>query len=197
MPNAAFTALVTDVYSITKRPDYVAETSVAVRAATLKLHQMEYFPRDLFETKINFTVADYFQTISHAILFPRMRALSYIRKFENGAPTELLDIIEPTNLFDSYSVSKENVCYLAGASIQIRSNTQISSALIGVFQNPVTDPETYASWIATLYPFAVIYEAAAEVFNIMGFDEQAQRYRALANEQKLSVKNSNILAEGW
>lgn len=197
MPNAAFTTLINDVYTITKRSDLVAETSVAVRAATLKLHQMEFFPRDLSESKVNFSVADFYQTLPYATLFPQFRALSYLRKYEGGAPTQVIDVIQPTDILDSYGISKENVAYMAGAVIQIRSNTKIETVLLGFYNNPITGPDTYASWIGTNHPFAVINEAAATVFKMIGFDEQASTYRQLAAESALHVKNFNLNAEGY
>lgn len=197
MPNATFTALLDDVYTLTNRSDLVAETTVAVRVATLKLHQSDFYPRDLVESRVQFSAADYFQALAYKSLFPGWRALSYARKYESGAPTEVLEIISPTNILDSYSVEKENVCYVAGAVLQIRSLTQINEVLVGFYQNPVTLPDTYASWIADVYPFAIVLEAAATVFKMIGKDEEASTYRQLAGEQLLMVKNSNITAEGF
>jgi len=39
--------LSTDVIALTKRPDLVAETTLAVKMATLKAHNSDYYPRDL------------------------------------------------------------------------------------------------------------------------------------------------------
>lgn len=197
MPNAAFTALLNDVYTITNRPDLVAETSYAVRAATLKLHQSEFYPRDLKESAVRFSVAGYFQTISYATLFPRFRALSYARKFEAGEPTGFLKVISPSNVLDSYNVDKENVCYLAGDVIQIRSLTELTDLLLGFYENPITLEDTYDSWIADLYPFAITTEAASTVFKMIGKDEENSMYRQLAGEHALIIRNSNILAEGF
>ena len=44
---ATLAALLADVYSLTTRPDLVAESTVAVRKATLKAHLSDYFFRDL------------------------------------------------------------------------------------------------------------------------------------------------------
>ena len=49
---ASFTSLLNDVYTITNRPDLIAETKLAVKQATLKMHQSDYYPKDLFETGI-------------------------------------------------------------------------------------------------------------------------------------------------
>jgi hypothetical protein len=197
MPNAAFTSLVDDVYTVTNRSDLVAETSMAVRAATLKLHHSDFYPRDLKESRVQFDTANNFQALAYRTLFPNFRALSYIRKYESGEPTQLLEVISPTDIFDSYNVAKENVCYLAGEVIQIRSYTAISEILIGYYDNPITSPDNYASWIADIHRDAIISEASASVFRMIGAYEQAQMYDRMAREQMILVRNSNIQAQGY
>lgn len=195
MPTALFTSLLNDVYSITNRPDLVAETSLAVRQATLKLHQRDFYAKDLVESRIQFTAPAYYQSLSYASLFPNFRKLDYLRKYENGEATGFLTLVTPTNTFDSYGISKEDICYLAGSLIQIRSSTSLTDFLIGFFQNPTTNPDLYDSWIGTLYPNAIVEEACAKVFKMIGFDEQAAVYKALANESALVVHNGNVVAE--
>jgi hypothetical protein len=194
MANAAFTALLADIYTITDRADLVSETTLAVRTATLKLHQSDFYPRDLVESKVQFNTADYFQALAYKALFPQMRKLEYMRKYESGAPTGFLDVVTPTNVLDSYGIAKEDICYLAGEVIQIRSSTAFTDVLIGFYQNPTTAPDTYASWIDDLYHFAIVTEAAASVFKMIGKDEEAAAYKTLAGEQFMLVRNSNILA---
>lgn len=197
MANAAFTALRNSVYDITNRADLVAETSLAVRAATLKLHHSDFYPRDLAESRVQFLTADYFQSLAYKQLFPDFRAISYIRKVDDNVPTKMLDVISPTDIFDSYNIAKEDVCYLAGEVIQIRSLTAITEILLGYYKNPPTTEDTYASWVYDLYPDAVIVEAAAQVFRMIGAAEQAQMYDRMAREYALMVRNSNISAEGF
>ena len=49
------------VYTITNRPDLFTETKLAVKAATLKMHQSDYYYRDLLEQGIAFDTSDYTQ----------------------------------------------------------------------------------------------------------------------------------------
>jgi hypothetical protein len=197
MPNAAFTSLVDDVYIATNRPDLVSETSMAVRAATHKLHQSDFYPRDLAESRVVFETADYFQSLAYRTLFPNFRALSYMRKYEGGAPTQLLEVISPTDIFDGYKLARENVCYLAGEAIQIRSNTSFAEILVGYYLNPTTHPDTYSSWIADVHRDAITSEASAAVFRMIGAYEQAQMYDRMAREQLLLVRNNNIQVQGY
>lgn len=197
MPNAAFTALLNDVYTITNRPDLVTESTMAVRAATIKAHTSDFYPRDLLEARVQFSAADFFQALAYKTLFPRFRAVSYIRKYENGEATQMLDVISPTDIFDSYKIAKENVYYLAGDVIQIRSNTEITDILIGVYNTPDTLPDTYASWVAESYPYAIVAEAAAQVFSMIGAAEDAAGYRRIAGEHLVQMRNSSLQAIGY
>ena len=52
------TDLCADVYTITNRPDLINETKLAVKAATLKMHQSDYYYRDLLEQGITFDTSD-------------------------------------------------------------------------------------------------------------------------------------------
>ena len=76
------TELQDEVYTITKRPDLIAETLLAVRQSTLALHQSDFFWRDLAETGISFTTAAYLQEIEYRSILPRFRAIKYLRKSE-------------------------------------------------------------------------------------------------------------------
>src|SRR5512139_3972949 len=197
MANAAFTALLADVYTITNRPDLVAETTMAVRAATLICHHSDFYPRDLVESRVHFQTLANFQALAYRTLFPGFRALSYARKYESGLATLTLSYIEPSDIFDSYNIAKEDVWYLAGEVIQIRSSTAFTDLLVGFYNNPTTLPDSYSSWIADLHPYAIILEAAASVLGMIGNLEDANRYSALAREQLMLLRNSNISAEGY
>ena len=79
-----FTDLCDDVYTITNRPDLINETKLAVKAATLKIHQSDYYYRDLIEQGIAFLTSDYIQQFDIYSLFPNYRALKYIRRYDNS-----------------------------------------------------------------------------------------------------------------
>ena len=51
---ATFAELLADVYTLTNRSDLIAETKLAVKMATLKMHQRDYFYKDIRETGIQF-----------------------------------------------------------------------------------------------------------------------------------------------
>ena len=95
---ASFNDLCNDVYTITNRADLVGETKLAVRAATLKLHQSDFYSRDLFETGIQFPTADYTQSFDPKTVVPLYRSLKYVRRYDNsgtGGAANFFDILTP------------------------------------------------------------------------------------------------------
>jgi len=200
--------LITEVYTVTNRPDLVAETTSALRSALLKAHRWEgnYFPKDLFETGISFPTPAYFQSIDYRTIIPRWRALKYLRKYDTnsypppGEAGKFFEVIVPEgrSSLDSYDINKEDVCYLAGEVIQVRSCTEIQYALLGCYINPAagaTD-DTYGSWLSTEYPWALIHLASATVLGAIGKLDEAQRQTTLAGAELQILINSNVVAVG-
>jgi hypothetical protein len=193
------TELQAAVYTLTNRPDLTAETLLAVQAATLKWHQTDYYYKDIFETGIVFSTSDFEQSLDYRTLIPIWRALKYLRKSDStGDDTKIpFDIILPENILDDYSLNRTDVCYVAGANLQIKSSTAFQYALLGCYVNPNITISGYSSWIALDHPFAIIYEAAADVFRQIGKLEEMAAFKVLANEQLVTIQRSNILAQGY
>lgn len=193
-----FTDLCNEVYTLTNRPDLVAETNMAVRAATLKAHQQDFFYKDLFETGITFSTSDYVQALEYRNVLPKFRSLKYIRKTDSaGVPGAFLNVITPAMVLDKYGTTREDVCYAAGELIQLKSSTSLQYILLGCYLNPVVTETDYNSWIALDHPFAIVYEAAATVYKAIGQDDQATMFKRLTDEQYAFIKASNIEVEGY
>lgn len=191
--------LAADVYSLTNRPDMVNETNLAIRSATLKAHQREFYFRDLFESGIQFSSAEFIQSFEPKTVFPLFRSIKYLRKYDSigQTPGLLLSRITPDQVFDDYGIDYVNVYYSAGAEIQIKMNTQEQFMLFGGYSNPNVTIDMYSSWIADDYPFAVIYSAVAQVFKMLGSDTQANMYVALANDEFAVLDANNIIDTGF
>jgi hypothetical protein len=65
--------LIQEVYSLTGRPDRVAETNSAFKSATLKAHQSDYYYKDLLEAGTVFPSAEYLQTWDYRTTVPLWR----------------------------------------------------------------------------------------------------------------------------
>ena len=192
------TELQQEVYTLTNRPDLVAETLSAVRAATLKLHQKDYFYKDIYETGVMFDKVGYQQQLEYRTLIPRYRSLKYIRKTDSTGSDTLgfFDIIVPENVLDGYALNKNDVAYVAGQVIQIRSSTQFQYAIIGVYLQPDITEATYTSWIAIDHPYAIVFEAAATVFKMIGDTEKFAAHSALAQMELQNIIISNVQSTG-
>ncbi len=199
--NATLTSLVAAVYTLTNRPDLVGETVLAVKNATLKAHRSDFYYKDLIEHGIQFETSLAQQSLEYKTLIPRWRALKYLRKFDPtippGTPGKFLDIISPESVLDSYAINRENVCYVAGLQLQIRSVQAWQYYLLGCYVYPDVTDESYSSWIADETSAAIVYEAAAIVFKTIGYDEQVSTYRIMVTEEYTELKMSNVVANGY
>jgi len=185
---ATFSELCSDVYILTNRPDLVAETTLAVRAATLKAHQSDFYPKDLYEVGISWPTPDYIQSLDYRLLIPRWRAFKYLRKYANGAPGDFINLLTPEQTLDGYSINREDICYIAGEMLEIRSSTADDNMILACYLNPDTTENSFNSWIALDHPYAIVYEAARSIFKQIGFDEQATSIRQEVAEQYQILK---------
>ena len=197
MPTS-FASLVADVITLTNRPDLVNETSLAVRAATLKAHQSDDYIKDLYEYSLQFGLPDYYQSLEYKTVLPLWRKPRYIRKYDStgSAPGPFLEYVVPEKIMDEYKVDRLDIFYVAGSFVQIRSSTSLQYILVGVYQNPVVTEVGYNSWIADDHPFAIIYEAAATVFKMIGLDDQVPVFRNLVAEQFQLLKQHAVTGMG-
>ena len=191
--------LIAEVYTITNRPDLVGQTLTAVRSAILKLHQSDYYYKDLRETGVSFSSAGYTQQLEYRLLCPKWRALKYVRKTDvAGTDTgAFLELVVPENVLDNYKQNRNDICYVAGEVIQIRSSTQLQYIILGRYDNPDITQSGYDSWIALDHPYAIVFEAASTVFKMIGDTDQFAAYTALAGMQLVELRNSNIIAVGY
>lgn len=186
---SVFSDLVDEVYDITLRPNLVSQTKSAVRAATLTAHHLDYFPKDMFETGLQFTTPDYVQSLDYKAVVPNWRAFKYLRKYDNTVEVgqdltpKFFELITPEVALDGYGLVRNNTCYLAGETLEIRSTTKDTYMLLGCYVHPNVVEATYSSWIAAEYPYAIIYGAAAIIFSQIGYEEQAGNLQQLANLQ--------------
>jgi hypothetical protein len=192
------TELQAEVIIHTGRPDKVADTLSAVKAATLKAHQLDYFPRDIYETGLSFNTAEFEQDFEVTTFIPRFRAIKFARVYDNdaGSPLQFFELIDPINVLDTYNVARTDVMYLGGSEIHFKASAEFQYALFGCYLNPDVATMTYTSWVAELFPYAIVYEAAAVIFRSIGQMEKFRAYRDMASEQYQILRINNIIAAG-
>lgn len=191
-----FNELVAEVMLLTRRQDLQARTEQAVRAATLKAHHSDFFYKDLYEQSVEFGQEYYIQNFLPTDIFPNFRKVKYVRFWHggvDGAPGAFLEPIQIENSLDAYECIKTNVFYMAGQLLQIRTSAPIKRCLFGAYLHPqITPVNAYCSWIANEYPYAIIYEAARQIFKSIGLDAQTSEMTSLVAEAYLSLKMSNV-----
>jgi hypothetical protein len=191
-----FQEIYDEIILITKRPDLVDRTKQAIRAATLKAHQSDFYYKDLIEIAVQFTDPFYLQSFVPTEVVPAFRKAKYIRLWAGGLagePGKFLTPIQIENSQDGYGHIKQDVFYMAGQNLQIRGMCALDKVLFGCYQNPIITPEAnYNSWIAVEMPYVIIYEAARTIFKSMSYTEQANEYSQLVGEQFQELKLSYV-----
>lgn len=195
------TELTTAVYELTNRPDLISQTLLAIQRSTLRAHNIDYFYKDIYETSLVFTSAEYLQQFEYKTLVPRWRSAKYLRKLDVSVTPNVAGkffrIVSPENVLDSYCLEAEDICYVAGLVFQIKSSTEFQHALLGCYRFPDITEATFSSWIAEEYPFAIVYNAAAKIFNQIGKKDEFSIFTRMDAEEITTLKNSNIVAEGY
>lgn len=188
-----------NVYALTNRPDLVAETLTAIKAATLRAHHSDFYFRDLYEVPLIFDTSDFQQSLDYSTLIPRYRAIKYLRKYDatTDTPGDFFTKVLPEQVIDGWNIHREDIFYVAGALIQIRSSTEFQHALAAFYLHPDITEASYDSWIAREHPFAIIYDATATIFKTIGYDEQYSRYESMRAEQIALVRITGLTEVGY
>jgi hypothetical protein len=191
--------LIEEVYIITMRPDLVAMTKSAVKAATLKLHKTDFYSKDIFETGIQFDTIAYVQGIDLYTLIPNFRAMKYLRVSSEVITDQgtFIDVVTPEETLDMYGMNRTDVAYVAGRVLEVRTSQLFVRALLGCYVYPTVTDAGYATWMAEQYSSAIVYEAARAVFSSIGYLEQANGMRQLMSEELTLLRKSAVTDVGY
>jgi hypothetical protein len=188
------------VIALTGREDDPAGTETMIQAATLRMHQSDFYARDISEALINLGSSSFAASFDAPGTFTRYRAVKYLRKYDLVTATKgkLLDKLEPETLFDAYGVEKTNVWYSAGNNIVFRSSTALQYLYAGWYSSPIISPvANFASWIADTVPHAIIFDACSLIFQTVNQQEQSRKYDGLVQEQLAMVKMHGLEGKGY
>lgn len=188
-----------DIYALTARRDLDVETELALRTATVNAHLCDAFPRDLFVSQVQLPNAAYMASLNIPTLFPGLRGLSQIRPLDSQmlpmvlSPENQLEIIELGDIYDDYGQLKNQVVYLAGDSVNVRSFMNCYGFLVSWFKSPLLRRAEYNSWIAQLYPTVIVYWAASIVLDTNGNESKAKKYMDMTTQIHVPFLKSNFL----
>jgi len=188
------------VYNITNRPDKVALTLDMIKAATLKMHSSDFYAKDIYETGYSFPSADFYQSLDYINLIPNWRAIKYLKRVEDATDVigKHFSVISVDEILDSYGNNREDICYVAGRVIEIKSSVEFSLGLLGAYVFPIVTPTAaYSSWVAEQFPYAIIHEAARVILKTVGKTEESKSQGELMAEQLSLLKASSIGDVGY
>lgn len=194
-----YDGLLEDIYTLTARRDLDAETELALRTATVNAHLCDAFPRDVFVSQVQLPNASYMASLNIPSLFPGLRGVSQIRLLDSQlqpvvlTPENQIQIIELGDIYDDYGQVKNQVAYLAGDSINIRSFMNCYGFLVSWFKSPSLRRSEYNSWIAQLYPSVIVYWAASIVLDTNGNEAKAKKYMDMTTQIHVPFLKSNFL----
>lgn len=176
-----FADMQTAVIAQTKRPELVAITDNAIRMATLRAHNVDFFSRDEGSQLLTYTpdstalfvdIANIYATIA------RLRTPDWLQAEDIVAPyrpTENLEYVTTyKDFWDVDNLLKSSVFTLMGSTLRVKFQVQTGRAKLYYYQNPDTATATYSSWIADAHPEEVAMWAAGIIWARTGFQEQAQ-----------------------
>lgn len=192
--------LVEDIYSLTARPDLVAETTIALKTATINAHHSELYNRDHVDQLVQIPNQANNIALDIANLFPRFRQVDSIQLLDvnynivatnEGSQIEIVEIGD--TLDPVYGTLKNNIAYVAGSTLNVRSIYGTYGYLVGWFQAPLVRREQYNSWIAQLYSPVILYWAASIVLGTNGNEEKSKNYMNQVEKVHLPQLKSNYL----
>lgn len=186
---------------LTNRPDMIGRRDLKIQETTIRLHSMDMWQRDMVERLLIFATSDPIQVVNLSGL-PRFRLFRYVRKYDpsginpltgqnTGAAGDFFEDREPDGILnqDRYGDADDNLYYISGgaggtqdAVAQFRSFAAFQYLLVAYQQNPIVSPiASYSSWLANLYPYAIITIAARSLLMSTGQTEAAKGLEAEAN----------------
>lgn len=189
------------VYVETSRPDLADKTLAAVKAATLKIHSLDYYWRDIYENEIDFTTSADKHIYDYTVGLARFRALKYLRHRDkvSGVNTDtfFFQIIEPEQILDGYNIDRENVVYFAGTQMIVKALAAFRYGYIAYYRHPDITDGGFSSWIANEHPYAIVYEAARTILKTIGRNSEATALQATLAEEIAAVKITGLQARGY
>lgn len=204
-----FAELQDSVITITKRPDLVNETILALKRAIIKEHSAMDYPRDLARLSSALVQPSpnnyrYDVSLTSLGLYPQARKIQEVREivspqgisyntFEGVQGQLVFTERAPDNIFDAYGVERQSYWYRLGGNLIIVAPRQVDNVLITYYAVPSTAVlANYSDWMADMYDYVLYTHAAAEIFRIIGKSEEYKMQLAMTQENRLDIVRNEI-----
>lgn len=187
--------LITEIYSLTARPDLTAETQIALRNSVRAAHKSGKYWRDLTTVTVGsdatpLVTTNSIQTIDLPTYCPNFRQLAYLKsgtqdKQYRGIMID--DLIDPDNFY------RTDVYYGFGQTIKLRAAYPENSYELAYYQYPVVSPtSSFASWIADQHRDLLTLWAACTVLAIVGETDIKTRLESSAAIEFANLQQDNL-----
>ncbi len=187
---ATWAELITEIYSLTNRPDLVAETNLALRQAVRIGHKSAKFWRDLQEVTVPALVAQV-QEIDIPSYMPQFRAIALLRSEANDQ-IEFKDVTIG-DLLDNDGVSRTDVYWGVGTKLKLRAAAPEANYRVMYYKYPIVFPTaSFNSWLAEEHSDFLILWSAINVLSAVGEQEIKSRLEPLAAVELSALQKSNI-----
>lgn len=211
-------SLASDVYVITNRPDLVAETRVAIQKAIRKFHGADFWTRDLLRKRLVLGIdidqvhqdaARYTVDIPELERFRKISSLTYpldvphipsvipplFHQSYSQVTTPEFTEVAADDLITSWRTERTNCFYIIGNVLHVRASCLVQQLDLTYWQWPLITSDLDAdltSWIANEYPDAIVEEACASVFKMIGKDDEHGRFTALFAENLAIIRGTDV-----
>lgn len=186
-----FTEVTSEVISIIKRPDKIADARREINNAIRFYCLDNKFARDFQEQSVVLDAAEYTQSFALSTL-TRFRTFRYIKR---GGTLEYLDLLGEDEIF-----KQQNKCdkyYIAGENVNISMRKLAAALDVGYYKYPkvLTDAgDNNTFWLLDMQPFMVIDRACATLFRNIGDEKSMQAHAASAREGYLACRKDLLSA---
>lgn len=194
-----FAEMTAAVVDITKRPELVALTKLAVRQATLRAHHTDFFPRDRSSAVFTYTAPSDTSFIDIANIYvtaPTLRSPEFLQSEDTltQVATENLEFVTSyKDFWDEAGVRKQSVFTISGETIRASFASATGRARLWYYKNPVVTDAAYASWIADMHIDELAQWAAGIIWARTGFQEQAAQVQSSVESFKNDLASSYLM----
>ena len=176
-----FNTLCQKLVKLSNRPDVIEEIKIHLRQATLAIHHLDFFHRDLVSGLITSSTGRQQELSTPLDTFPRVRAIKGIVPYfgnQYGMPRTNCSVPLTPNASLEHCRCNTNWWRTVGGNLTINSNANTQQFEMYFYQNPKLYPEEeYSSWAADLYEEALIDWTLMLLFETLRDTSAADRYR--------------------
>ena len=176
-----FSQLVTKLVKLSNRPDVIEEIKIQLRQATLAIHHLDFFHRDLVSGLIDSSAGRRQQHEIELTKFPRVRNIKAILPYfasSYGQPSNQCGKELTPNASLEFCRCNTNWWRTNGGRLTINSSYNTHQFSMYYYENPKLYPdEEYSSWVAELYEEALLDWTLMLLFDVLRDTSAADRYR--------------------